>query len=348
MTASDSTPPPDDQLLKEAATWFARMRGEEADAHREEFEAWLRRGALHRQAYNRASEIFAMGKHLGGGPKAPAAAEEPGERSTRSKVLISLAALLILATATWVALGGTAFQSGGPPIAERLGIPREVNRQLATRSGETREVRLEDGSVISLQGGTRVLVRFDQSARRLVLDQGTARFAVAHDPRPLVVHAGGGQIRAVGTLFDVSIGGGGRVTVRLLEGSVLVTPATDPAAPRDVQRRLYPGQTMTFATLSPPRVEVPAPQAEHAPPAQAASPADGARDYDGVTLADLVAAANRGASRPIRIADPAIGALRISGRFRIDDTSVLAERLAYLFDLTIDGGANGEIVLGSR
>ena len=55
---------PKGQLFEEAAGWFARMRGPDAEASREEFEAWLARGALHRSAYNRAAEVFAMGKLL--------------------------------------------------------------------------------------------------------------------------------------------------------------------------------------------------------------------------------------------------------------------------------------------
>jgi len=36
------------------------------------------------------------------------------------------------------------------------------------------------------------------------------------------------------------------------------------------------------------------------------------------------------------LAGPAIGERRISGRFRIDDPEILAERLAALFDFTVD------------
>ena len=47
---------PQGQLFEEAAAWFARMRGPDAEASRDEFEAWLARGALHRSAYNRAAD----------------------------------------------------------------------------------------------------------------------------------------------------------------------------------------------------------------------------------------------------------------------------------------------------
>ena len=53
-----------DTIMAEATLWFGRMRGPEAEQHKAEFERWLARGALHRSFYNRAGEIYAMGKFL--------------------------------------------------------------------------------------------------------------------------------------------------------------------------------------------------------------------------------------------------------------------------------------------
>jgi transmembrane sensor len=53
-----------DQLMREASLWFARMRGPDAQAYRPDFEHWLSLGASHRDAYERAGEIFAMGRFL--------------------------------------------------------------------------------------------------------------------------------------------------------------------------------------------------------------------------------------------------------------------------------------------
>lgn len=346
MTASD--PPPDDQLLKEAATWFARMRGPEAETYRDEFEAWLRRGALHRQAYNRAAEVFALGKHLreSDGPS-PAMKGAGGWRGR--KLLVPLAAVLVLAATAWLVLGGAIFPRSGPaPIAERSGGPAGIDRRVATEAGQTRTARLEDGSLVNLGSATRIRVQFDRRERRINLEQGMARFAVAHDTRPLIVHAGGGQVRAVGTLFEVAVAGDGRVTVQLIEGSVEVIPAPDQATPRPAPRRLFPGQSMSFAARSVRPAGNEAPAQPGASSDRTATANGVASEFHNVTLAELVASANRRARRPIHLADPAIGTLRVSGRFRIDDTRLLAERLALLFDLVRTDDENGGIVLRRR
>ena len=139
---------------------------------------------------------------------------------------------------------------------------------------------------------------------------------------------GGGSVTARGTMFDVAVAGG-RVDVRLLEGAVDVAL---PARARDIRpavRRLAPGEGLSFTPA----------------PAAGIASAAGARDVEAVPVAALVAEANRSASRPIRLADPALGQRRVSGRFRLDDTALLAERLAALFGRTADLSDPSEIVL---
>ena len=47
MMEEAQTPPSHGQLRDEAADWFTLMRGPEAETRRQEFEAWLARGAVH-------------------------------------------------------------------------------------------------------------------------------------------------------------------------------------------------------------------------------------------------------------------------------------------------------------
>src|SRR5438270_410705 len=88
-------PAPDD-LARDAATWFARMRGPDADARQGEFEAWLAGAPEHRAAYNRASEVFALGKLLA---DEPVAAAMPRRRWRRVPLAAAMACLL--AAGTW-------------------------------------------------------------------------------------------------------------------------------------------------------------------------------------------------------------------------------------------------------
>jgi transmembrane sensor len=60
----------------------------------------------------------------------------------------------------------------------------------------------------------------------------------------------------------------------------------------------------------------------------------------------LVAEANRGSARPISIADPTLAARRVSGRFRVDDTRLLAPQIGALLGARVDTRDLERIVLG--
>lgn len=345
MSASeepDLTAKGDGQLMHEAAHWFARMRGPEADDIRAEFETWMARGALHRAAYNQAAEIFALGKFLAEdaalpGRAAPAAdipPSAPERPATARRLALALVALLAFAMVAMIWFAGRTANPG-PAVAGTDDAPgiRPVE-YVATAPGS---LRLADGSRVDLAAGTRVSIRMDAARRLIELLQGEARFQVQHDGRPFEVRAAGGTVAARGTLFEVGLAPDRRVRVRLLEGAVDVAVPTGGGAPE--VRRMRPGETIAYAGTG-----------------VAAAPSPAGRgidmsagtgmmaDLDAVPLGQLVARVNRGTTPPIRLADPALGELRVSGRLRLDDTQRLAIQLARLLDLEAEPRA-GEIVL---
>lgn len=327
-----------DRLERDAARWFARLRGEDAAADRAAFEAWLAEDPAHRRAYNRAAEIFALGKLIAD-EEAPAPPPSPRSRARRLVPALAALALLTLAAAGWMALKSSAPGGTAPDIAPDASGQAAL---LATAADETRTVRLADGSTVELAGDTRLQVRFDAARRGLELLGGQARFAVAHEVRPFVVRAGGGRVTARGTLFEVALRTDRRVEVRLLEGAVEVAlPQGQGDAPPAI-RQLRPGERLSFET----HIGL-VPTAARSPvlSPSAARNADASRDYDAVPVAALVAEANRASPRPIRLADAALASRRVSGRFRVDDTRLLADRLAGLFDWTADSSDRQEIVL---
>jgi transmembrane sensor len=338
-----SEPEPDrdtrDQLLSEAAAWFARMRGPDAETSRRSFERWLGRGALHRLAYNRAAEIFAMGKLLAHDD--PSSIAEP-VRTPRSARLVAaaLAVTLLALVGGWLALPTEDRPKAADPRTRRA-TENSPPVQMSTAANGHRAVRMADGSLVNLARLTSLRSRFTRSERRLVLERGTAVFDVAHEARPFVVYAGGGSVTAVGTLFSVRLGEDRRVAVRLFRGvvDVALPDSTGPA----IIRRLRPGQGLSFEALD----QVPGPSAPALPvqPGSASAGRTQPREFDRVTVAELISAANRGSTRPIRLEDSAIAPKRISGRFRTDDPDLLAERIAGLFDLAIDRSRPGIILL---
>lgn len=342
-----------DQLLEEASLWFARMRGPDAEAHRPGFEAWLKLGAVHRGAYNRAGEIFALGRFLAeeGNPSSHDGANDD-DRSWWRIAAVAASLLLMVGIGAWFGRGFVI--SSNPPQQQIATAPAAVaadRRTFATDDGKDRTIQLADGSTVMLAGRSRLSTMFDGSRRELRLERGRARFDVAHEAqRTFVVFAGNGSVTARGTLFDVILRRGNLVTVRLLRGAVDVerpAAAGEKAGKQEAITRLAPGEELSFGLAKLPSLGLPARSLadEAFIPTRPLSPF---KEFDGAPLSAVIAEANRGAMIPIRAGDPAIAALAVSGRFRVDDPDQVADRLASLFDLKIDRSRRDEIVLRSK
>lgn len=346
--------PRQDQLLEEASFWFARMRGPDAEQYRADFDAWLALGAVHLGAYNRAGEIFALGKFLAESPNAAADSDDNDGSSTPSRwrgFALLAGFLMVVGFGAWVGQDSLSRMFGRTPqIASVDPAAAPDGQRLSTVGSTRRSFRLDDGSTVTLDAESVVSTAFDSQRRALRLERGRARFEVAHETRPFVVLAGGGSVTARGTIFDVIINPDSGVTVRLLRGAVdVVRPSEAGDADQDKQAitRLVPGEALSFGDDRMP--DLAATTKVRDVVAGAALPdIPAAKEFDMAPLSQVIAEANRGSAIPIRVADPAVGALKVSGRFRVDNPELTADRLAALFDLKIDRTRHDEILLRSR
>src|SRR5580698_2030749 len=102
---------------------------------------------------------------------------------------------------------------------------------LATGPSEQRIVDLSDGSQVTLDANSRVVIQFDEAVRKITLKRGEALFDVAKDrSRPFVVIAGDRKVIAVGTSFEVrrEDPAGSTFAVTLVEGHVAIEPISSP------------------------------------------------------------------------------------------------------------------------
>ncbi|MBD9612138.1 FecR family protein [Pseudomonas sp. PDM02] len=73
-----------------------------------------------------------------------------------------------------------------------------------TATGEQRTLRLSDGTLINLNTHSAVDVRFDETQRRVILQEGEILVETGHgDARPFIVETREGSMRALGTRFLV-------------------------------------------------------------------------------------------------------------------------------------------------
>lgn len=325
----DSTPL---GLRDEAADWFAIMRGPEAEARRAEFDAWLA-GALHRSAYNRIAETFSIGKGLKTsleGQDVPRSVEADAPYSTNIRrrnfwlgLVVASVTGAVIAVPHLVAPDRTDHQLAQVEPNKSPSAPA----QFATRIGEIRTYSLADGSSVTLDSDSLILVSIAAARRDLQLIRGRARFAVAHDKRPFVVAVAGGTVTARGTVFDIALARGDRVVVRLLQGSIDVRlPTTGGTVPAQT-KRMAAGETMSFG-------DAPSPSGQQSSGGSKDWP-EGVLDLDRVRLAEVIADANRYATKPLVLASPDLAELRLSGTFRVRDTRRLAENIGDLLGLAV-------------
>ena len=68
----------------------------------------------------------------------------------------------------------------------------------------------------------------------------------------------------------------------------------------------------------------------------------------GATLAEVAANFERRTGRRVVLADPALGRLRVGGRFRADDVEGFASVLATTLEIEVEPLANGELRLRKK
>ena len=204
----------------------------------------------------------------------------------------------------------------------------------ATTVGERRIVRLNDGSSVSLDAASRMLVSFTDERRAVMLERGRARFDVAKDPlRPFTVTAGSQSVVAVGTSFSVELLRN-QLRVLLFEGRVAVVPRAVATANIKVRRpdmattQLLPGQELV-ANLSSGTAEVLPVEA-----GRSLGWEGGRVDFVDMPLADAVERINRYATSPIIIGDAAAGRHLVNGVFDAGDTDSFVKGVTALYPLS--------------
>ncbi|WP_454715510.1 FecR family protein [Caulobacter segnis] len=301
-----------------AAYWLARHDADPSTAADPAFLAWLAQSEEHAQAWARAQGLWRQAAQdikdepLADALRASALAARPPVWP-RALAAASIAAVVLLGAA-----GGWRYWSGreqphGAQVATTAPLPRFV-----TGVGEQRAVTLTDGTRLDLDSDTRIDVAFDDKARRLILMKGRAYIQVGRDPRrPFAVDAGDQTIVDRGTSFGVRLDPD-KVSVMLVEGEVAV--GARGGAP---DHALQPGQRLVLQAGRPARVE-------RFDPVTALAWREGFVEFSDTPLSEAVAEMNRHGGRRMVIAEPRVGAMKISGRFKLGDSERFLRTVAML------------------
>lgn len=318
-----------DPVRAQAAAWFARLRADDVrENDRQRWRNWLESDPRHREAYERYERLwselgdFALSPELA--RRMPKRHAFPQRRNLATRALRWFAGSAAVALAMF---GGWKLLSP-PPVQEEI---------YASAVGERRSVALADGTRVDLDTDTHLRVRYSERERHIALDHGRAFFRVARDPsRPLSVEAPEGGVRAIGTQFEVYRRGHG-IDVALFEGKVRLHSTARDGTPT-VLGVLTPGQRARVATETPLRVET-------FQPAESPGWVNGRLVFDDLPLSAAVEEFNRYGGRRIDIADAKLGALRVSGVFRSDDSSGFVEALRVVYGVSTHVDPDGKTQL---
>lgn len=343
----------EDPILEAATDWFVELQAAGVPVERVlAWQQWFAADERHRAAYRSIESLWGavdgVDSQLWPPPEAVSADRyEPDTsvsawkaRRTRNVLPYALAASVLLA----VALGVSQVSTVRNWLA-----PSSIS--VRTHTAERREIRLSDGSMMTVGGRSSVSASLTGDKREIRLDAGEAFFDVAKDPkRPFIVHAGAAAVTAIGTQFNVR-----RVTdqvvVAVAEGVVQIDRMTDPAASPAIAAASIRAGHSGLRLVAGEQLSVPGNGVNQSLQTVDASAVGSWRVgkllYLNEPLSAVVADVRRYADRDIEIADPAVGQLRITGTVFENDIESWLRTLESAFPLRATTDADGGIVIVS-
>ena len=316
-------------LDAEAAAWVARFdAGDVSAKDQAEFQAWLSRSALHREAIAEYGNFWSEFDTLGQLTKPVAAEGQTGTQAARQSSgtqywLAACAASILVMLAVGLSLPQQ-IPNRPRVAAARQQVPdRPPSRQsYATAIGGQKKFALADGSIVTLNTNSQIDVEFRRDGRDVHLVRGEAYFDVVHDDkRPFIVHANQYVVRDIGTAFAVHLTEKGLINVRVTKGRVeIAARAGEGQASLRAKSLgiLSAGQDVLFGQKIE-RAEI----VSDAELGRKLAWRQGQLIYSGQPLADVLADISRYSDIQIDLADPALRDLPVGGAFSVNQTDAI-------------------------
>jgi transmembrane sensor len=214
-------------------------------------------------------------------------------------------------------LGSLLAWLGAPSLAPSYWLADQ-----RTATGELRTLRLEDGTLLSLNTHTAVDIDYEGEQRVIVLHQGEISVETGHqDPRPLLVRTDDGRLRPLGTRFLVRRENQG-TRLEVLQDSVAAMPLNS-----GDERVLREGEQVLMNADSLGEVD--------AVPAGADAWTRGMLVVDNVRLADLLAQLGQYRSGYLGVSDE-VANLRVTGSFPLTNTDLALASLVPALPVKIE------------
>ena len=329
---------PDDRFRPEqteqsAADWLVRRDRGFSPAEQDAFSQWLAADPRHGEAFARQQQTWREFNLLAEWRPEHSAVPNPDllARSPRKRHWLPWTAVTLAAAAA-----GILAVLQQPPV-----VSPPAERAVLVVPAERYERRvLADGSVVQLNRGAALDVRYSATERRVDLVSGEAHFTVTKQPaRPFVVMAAGVGVRAVGTAFNVKLTPG-TIDVLVTEGTV----ALDPPADEPTQAEVSAGhRAIRSRDGTSTEWEIRPASAEQVTELLAWQPV--LLDFAATPLSDVVAEFNRRNAIQLLVADEELAALPIVASFRSDSIEAFVRLLEITANVRAERRGDREIVL---
>ena len=290
---------PDPQVVKQAISWALRLRNNRAnerlhaqcehwrEAHHDHELAWQRVQALQRELNSQMAAI----------PGAHAALENVAQGLGRRRALKVLSGVVLVGSAAWISRDMTGWQ--------------RWTSDFATATGERRSVQLPDGTRLQLNTDSAVNLAFNAQQRLITLLRGEILVTCGSpSSAPLLVHTRHGLLEGIDGHFSVRQDND-CTRLSVVSGNVAIH---SPHTADGLATQVHTGETYlishTHAALSAPLTM------------DMGAWADGLIVTRDMRLADFVSEVGRYRQGYLGCA-AAIGDLRLSGVFRLEDTDKL-------------------------
>ncbi|TAJ88175.1 FecR domain-containing protein [Reyranella sp.] len=295
---------------REATEWLILLQEDPGDDNlRRRFEVWRAASPLNEAAW-------ATTRHVSGMVAAttPAHADKwrpfvAGQRGAARTQAVWAAGIIDALKRRWLlATMGTAVAAALALVVAPAALV-QLRSDYTTGTAALRHLELQDGSEVTLAPASAIAVSYEAGERRVRLLQGEAFFQVKPDKaRPFRVVAGDVQALVVGTSFDVRWESGG-VSVAVQEGVVQVGASEGAFTATE---RLEAGQSVKVLRKGEIR------RADE-PPHLIAGWRQGQLLAQDRSLRDAVEELRRYWGGAIILTDDALGDLRITGAYNLDD-----------------------------
>jgi transmembrane sensor len=335
-----------DEIDRTAAAWAVKIAGGTlSPGEKLRFEAWRDMDIRHAGAFARAQAIMVRLERLravGAGALrttieeypavAPADAAETQVPEVDAPVAMPPVATVHPRPLARRRLIGAAVASlAAAGLVGAFLVPSRSQQEFATGLGETREVTLSDGSVVTLNTNSRIAVAYSEKVRKIRLLQGEAIFQVAKNKqRPFIVSAHEADVRAVGTKFTVQVLPERPVRIVVQEGVIEIVRRDKPRA---VPVRAT-AETQTIVASSAPTMVHPI---AHPVVARELAWQYGRIAFENEKLSDAAEEFARYSDTKI-VVDPSVSSLTITGLFAANDPVGFARVAASVLDLKVEEG----------